>query len=288
MTMQKTLRLTGHDGVTLAVDAWGDDSRPPVLLVHGGGQTRHAWGNTAAKLSEQGWYALSIDMRGHGDSDWHPEGKYAAVEFAEDLVAIAEQLPQPPVIVGASMGGIAGLLAQHRSQPFAALVLVDVTPTMSGGGVSRVVNFMLDRAEDGFESLEEAAEAVANYMPNRKPRSNNLEGLAKNLRLHDDGRYRWHWDPRFLNGRTDSRPETIVVDALVEAAQGLQIPTLLVRGRMSDLVTPEAAQHFLELVPHASFVDVKDAGHMIAGDKNDVFTRAVIEFLNDVRPGAAA
>lgn len=269
-------------GLALVADAYGDPSAPPVILAHGGGQTRYAWGNTAATLARHGWYALALDLRGHGESGWDPQANYRIERFAEDMAEVAGQLSQPPAVVGASLGGISSLVAQGKRSEviFHSLTLVDITPRMERDGVQKVLTFMSSNLEQGFANLEEAADAIARYMPHR-PRPKSLEGLSKNLRRCDDGRYRWHWDPNFMNARSPSEPRDAT--PLLEAAKRLTIPTLLVRGRMSDLVSEEAAKEFLELVPHAKFVDVEDAGHMIAGDRNDIFSQAVIEFLDSLQ-----
>ena len=134
-------------------------------------------------------------------------------------------------------------------------------------------------APDGFASLEEASRAVASYNPHRR-RPPSLEGLAKNLRQHPDGRYRWHWDPAFIEGRHESSEQMHNPELLERAARSLTLPTLLVRGRLSDLLSQEGADAFLAQVPHAHFADVSGAGHMVAGDQNDAFTTAVVDFLS--------
>jgi pimeloyl-ACP methyl ester carboxylesterase len=274
----RPIELRGHDGIVLRGDAWGNPDARPVLLLHGGGQTRHSWSGTAQRLAEQGWHALSLDLRGHGESDWSPNGAYDLEDFVRDLVAVARSLAQPPVIVGASLGGMAAMCAagEADSKRVAAVVLVDVTPRLESGGVVRIISFMSERPE-GFASLEEAADAVAAYREHRA-RPSDLAGLAKNLRRGEDGRWRWHWDPKFISpgGRTRS---SLTPERLIEAARGLRVPTLLVRGKLSDVVSLAGAAEFRAAVPHARFVDVSGAGHMVAGDRNDVFSDAVIEFL---------
>jgi non-heme chloroperoxidase len=274
----RTIELRGHDGLVLRGDAWGNPEARPVLLLHGGGQTRHSWSGTARRLAAQGWHALSLDLRGHGESDWSPNGAYDLDDFVRDLVAVVRTLAAPPVVVGASLGGMAAMCAAGEAQGklLSAVVLVDVTPRLEAGGVHRIISFMTDRPE-GFASLEEAAEAVAAYREHRA-RPSDLTGLAKNLRRGEDGRWRWHWDPNFIRpgGRTRS---SLTPDRLLEAARGLRVPTLLVRGKLSDVVSLEGAAEFQGAVPHARFVDVSGAGHMVAGDRNDLFTAAVIEFL---------
>ena len=96
-------------GLQIEATALGDPSDDLVILLHGGGQTRHAWGATTKKLSESGFYALAIDLRGHGDSDWSPNGDYAIENFRDDLVSIIKQVGKPASLVGASLGGMISL-----------------------------------------------------------------------------------------------------------------------------------------------------------------------------------
>lgn len=281
--MSATTRLfRGADGHELAASVEGTGRA--VLLLHGGGQTRHAWRKTGHDLAAAGFMAVRLDQRGHGDSPWDKAGCYHFFDYARDAQAVAATLKQEtglqPVAVGASLGGMAALLAQENDPTlFAGLVLVDVVPDMNLGGLKKVRDFMRAHLEEGFASVEEAAEAIATYLPHReKPKS--LDGLRKNLRLRPDGRYHWHWDPRFQlgpHGIESRRPELIA--AATAAAQRLKVPCLLVRGGQSELVGEAEAKAFLALVPHAEWVDVKEAAHMVAGDHNDAFGDRLIAFL---------
>lgn len=271
------------DGVVLRGDAYGPSDGRTVLLLHGAGQTRHAWGAAAASLAARGWRAVALDQRGHGDSDWAKDRFYRIDHFAADLRAVSQALGGPPSVVGASLGGLAAMLgAGEAEDPLAvaaAVVLVDITPTVERAGVERIVNFMQKRMHDGFADLEDAADYVASYLPDR-PRPKSTAGLEKNLRLGEDGRWRWHWDPGFMTD-LDTRMEDRDPARMGAAAKRLFMPALLVRGGKSDLVTPETAREFVELAPNARFVDVAAAGHMVAGDKNDVFIDAVTGFLEN-------
>ena len=280
---RQRLTLSGADGNGLCADFFTPQhaARGLVVLAHGGGQTRHSWGGTARTLAARGWIALAYDQRGHGDSDWIADAAYGSQDYARDLVAVARQMAErghgTPVMVGASLGGLAALLVAGEFDPDAlrALVLVDVTPGMKAEGVHRVLSFMRAHAEDGFASPDEAADAISAYLPHR-PRPRNLSGLAKNLRLRPDGRWRWHWDPRFI----DSPRHGDEMEARLKAAAGrLALPVLLVRGRESELVGEAEAEAFRKLAPHAEIEDVSGARHMVAGDRNDVFADAVTNFL---------
>ena len=280
--------FVGRDGNRLASDAAGPADGPPAILLHGGGQTRHSWGTTLGALGDKGWRAYAVDLRGHGDSDWAADGDYTLDAFAGDVLAISETIGTPPALVGASLGGVASLAAigEHPNDNVArALVLVDVAPRMEEQGRMRIGSFMMENMETGFASLDEVADAIQRYNPHR-PRPSDLGGLSKNLRERD-GRWYWHWDPAFIGGRLGGADETraSLIDParLREAARGLNVPTLLVRGRQSDLLSEEGAQELLQLVPHAQMVDVAGAGHMVAGDRNDLFNDAVVSFLETVR-----
>lgn len=273
---RRRLTLRGAGGIRLAGDAFGDPGRPGVLLLHGGGQTRYAWGSTASTLAAAGFHAVTIDMRGHGESEWSPDGDYDLGTFAADVREVCLAMPAPPALVGASLGGLASLLCEYLHPVAKAVVLVDITPRMDPEGVMRIVGFMKAFPE-GFSSIDEAADSIAAYLPHR-PRPSDTSGLAKNLRRHDDGRWRWHWDPRFLEGPPRSAA-TDYPTRMNAAARALAVPTLLVRGRMSEIVSEEGVREFLELAPHSEYVDIEDAAHMVAGDRNDAFCDAVVEFL---------
>jgi pimeloyl-ACP methyl ester carboxylesterase len=279
--------LEGRDGNRLAADVAGPDDGPPVVLLHGGGQTRHSWGTTQAALAARGWRAYSVDLRGHGDSDWAADGDYSLDAFSGDVLAVATALERPPALVGASLGGISSLAAvgEHPDRGVAnALVLVDVAPRTEEAGRNRIGQFMAEHMDDGFASLEEVADAIQRYNPHR-PRPRDLSGLRKNLRQRE-GRWYWHWDPRFIGGMPGAADETrtslVAPERLEAAARNLRIPVLLVRGLVSDLLSEAGARALLALIPQAELVSVEGAGHMVAGDRNDLFNDAVVRFLSGI------
>ena len=287
MSVPRPVAFTGAGGNRLAADLWEGGPRV-ALLLHGGGQTRHAWEDAARRLAAAGWTVVSLDQRGHGESAWSANGHYTFGDFAQDTGAVAREIARrfglKPVIIGASLGGIAALLAQGEAgEPLCeALILVDITPRIDPSGVAKITGFMRRHAEDGFASLDEAAEAVSAYLSHRR-RPASIEGLHKNLRLSPDGRYRWHWDPRFLDGtRSVSTDPKQTEQRTIAAARALRVPTLLVRGGRSELVAERHAREFLDLVPQARLVDVSEAHHMVAGDRNDAFTTAVLAFLSEL------
>lgn len=274
-------KWTGAGGVIIAGDTWGDAKGPLVALMHGGGQTRHAWKGAGETLGAVGYHAVAFDARGHGDSDWAAPEDYGPDFMVEDLRCITRALgSEKAILVGASMGGGVGLVAAGENKiDAAALVLVDMAPKIEPEGRKKIHEFM-NQKPDGFDSLEEVAEAIANYQPHRK-RPRNLDGLAKNVRVGKSGKYVWHWDPA---RRTNRRDDDNYRDRLGECADQITLPTLLVRGGLSNVLSEEGAQSFLAQCPHAEYINVENAAHMVAGDRNDIFADSVIGFLKRVAP----
>jgi pimeloyl-ACP methyl ester carboxylesterase len=270
----------GAPGIRLAADTLGDSNAPAVLMLHGGGQTRHAWHATATNLADAGWRAITVDLRGHGESTHPRPPAYALEDFAADVRALIAAIADAPVVIGASLGGIAGLLAitESPAAPAAGLVLVDVAHRFRPRGGGRIVSFM-EEHPDGFASLSDAADAIAAYLPHRaRPRDST--GLRHNLRCND-GRWTWHWDPEIL---TQARPmiqdQTQLSERLTKAATRLRQPCLLVRGADSDVLTASIAREFIELAATATLAEVQCAGHMVAGDNNNAFTAAIRAWLD--------
>ncbi len=290
----RPFRTAGATGLQIVGDEFGPQNGPVVLLLHGGGQNRHAWKSAGERLAATGCRVLSLDARGHGDSAWCPDGQYDMRHFGDDLLTVLAALDGRPTVVGASMGGLAAIDAQGRTpdrQLFRGVVLVDVTPEMEPDGVRRIMAFM-QAHPDGFATLEDAADAIAAYNPDRA-RSGSTAGLEKVLRRRPDGRWGWHWDPRFLIGKVDAvngddeamrQRMAERGKAWLDAARRIEAPTLLVRGLLSDLVSDRTVASFRAAVPHAGFVEVERAGHMVAGDRNDAFADAVIDFLRALPP----
>lgn len=277
------VHLRTQDGVGLRLDRFAAAGRP-LLFTHGFGQTRGAWSASAGQLAQCGYAAYTLDARGHGDSERNPPDRpYHFEQFIDDVHAVARSLPTPPVLVGASMGGLVAIAAQSRHRCFAAMVLVDIAPRWDSRGVERILGFMGSHP-DGFDSLEAAADAIAAYLPHRPRKSS--EALKAVLRERADGRWCWHWDPRLLNdvGRAGEAAQ----EGLRKAARSIDIPTLLVSGGLSDLIGDQHVNDFLQLVPHAEHRRIAEATHMVAGDQNDQFTNAIVAFLDAAAPAAAA
>lgn len=267
--------VVAPDGVRLVADRGGSANAPAVILLHGGGQTRHSWSRAVDGLLAEGFQVINYDARGHGESDWSAEGAYQLSDRASDLATIAGGLRVPFILVGASLGGATSIVAIDGGLRPAGLVLVDIVPEPDPRGIDRIVSFMRGHL-DGFATVEEAVSAVAAYNPQRKVTPDG-NGLMKNLRQGDDGRLRWHWDPRII-AEAPAHHHGVVQRAAGTLAVLPGLPVLLVRGLSSDVVSDAGVTAFRRTLPRLDLLDVAGAGRMLAGDRNDAFNDGVIGF----------
>lgn len=281
--------LSGAGGVNLAATAFPTSSARQaadnVLFAHGFAQTRGAWRRSGLALAAQGHAGLSYDARGHGESARNPQAlAYIGQQLADDLIIVAGEQAKPPVLIGASMGGLFGMIAEARWPGlFRAMVLVDITPRWEEAGLQRILGFVTAFPQ-GFDSLEHAADIIAAYLPHRRSRKSPGE-LRELLREGEDGRWRWHWDERLVDDLVRDCAQH--QDDIAEAAGKLRCPVLLISGGRSDLVSSRTVEEFQALVPHARHAHLPDATHMLAGDDNDAFTSTVLEYLSSLPAGNA-
>lgn len=277
------ITFEGADRVRLAADVGGSADGAAVMLLHGGGQTRHSWGETFERLAAAGYRVVNLDLRGHGESEWSERGDYSLDALSRDILAVVRTLAAPVALVGASLGGISAFAASALAEPgeIAALVMVDIALRPSREGADRVSGFMSAHA-GGFAGLDECAAAIAAYNPARPARPGTAN-LLRNLRQREDGRFYWHWDPAIL---TRAEPGVLADQhaRLIEMSVRVRVPTLLVRGRLSDVVSLESVQELQRFVPQTEFVEIAETGHMIVGDRNEAFSACVLDFLKVQHP----
>ena len=276
----KTQYLSGHRGLRLAADVGGEPDSPTVIFLHGGGQTRHSWKQAASELEQKGYHVIAPDWRGHGESEWDKDGDYTLDALVQDLAAIIDSLQAPAILVGASLGGVVSLTATPTlpENSIAGIVLVDVVPQMEVAGIDAIRNFMMDN-QQGFESVDQAAEAVAAYLPHR-PKPSNPEGLKKNLRTGNNGRLYWHWDPAVMNeinsNDFDQRMES--------ASKQITAPVMLLKGALSEVVSARGVDALKQLIPHLEYLEIGGTSHMVAGDDNNAFNQAIKAFVSRYNP----
>ncbi len=264
------------DGGRLKAEQWGEeDAGPALVFLHGGGQNRHAWRATAERFAAQGYTTLIVDQRGHGESERARTSTYVVDEMADDVVRICRTLRTPPVLVGASMGGILSLIAEGELAPGScrALVLVDVVPEVTRSGIQRVHDFFRASA-GGFADRRQAHRVLTTYAVHREP---TPASTRRNLEMGPDGRWYWHWDPDF------ARTVDVFHDGqrMQRALQRVAVPVLVLRGEHSDIVPASAVADLHSLNQRIRVAEVPGATHMITAESNDTFADVIESFLRE-------
>jgi len=280
MEVQRGVRLRGADGLTIAADLFGPASAQPVIFMHGGGQSRSAWRGAARRVAAAGFRGVSIDLRGHGDSNWAPDGNYAFDRYIADLEEAIGALGSPAILVGASLGGhVALVAASQRPDKIAALALADVTPWVDENMADGMREEMRSSAV-GFDTVEAAA-AMVDRLRGTGPHP-NPQGIRRFLREGEHGRFYWRWDPRFVEDRFVRHGGENGLFA--RAARALTVPTLLMHAEFSTVVSPDQVVTFRKEVPALKVEQIEGVGHMVTGDDNDVYADTLIRFFRSI-PG---
>lgn len=270
--------LTGPDNNTLIGDICNASGGPTAILLHGGGQSRSSWRIATQRLGNAQLKACAIDLRGHGDSDWSPDGDYHIDRFVADLVSVIEQLGSPAVLIGASFGGHVSLLAAARHPSLVrAIVLCDVTPWIEGEA-TKAMRYTMFTAAAGFASVQDAAKHIDEIRG--YPSKLDANRLRRHMRQDAEGRLYWRWDPQFFLSQ-DTQNEDLT-ELLTAAAENLKIPTLLIRAEQSEIVTPQQIAKFARMVPHASTAVIAGARHTVSADDNDKYASLILGFLDSL------
>lgn len=272
-----TLWLGGADGVRLAADSYGDANGMPVILLGGLGQTRHSWRRAAQRIGAAGRRALTIDLRGHGESDRAPDSDYSYPRQVADLAAVVAALGRPAALVGASLGGkICLAAAGYRPETACALALVDTVPRTIFAGV-RAASQVLKAPEAGFDSPQAAAVQLAD-LRGEAVAPGGGEKLRRNMRQSADGRWHWHWDARY-SSHDQGLGMVGGLDYLEAAAVHVAAPTLILRGELSNVVDAAGVAALKALIPQAETDVIAGARHMLVGDENEAFADRLEGFL---------
>lgn len=272
-------RFKTRDGLCIAADVGGDPADPAVLLIHGTGRTRHTWARTARDLISAGRYVVTIDLRGHGASDWAPSADYSLDAHVGDVADVIESLQIAPTVVGQLAGGWIAIALAARLGPdrVKAVILADVALRFGEEARRRTRSLML-AAPAGFASLEEAAAVLESNFPKERA-VRRVANLRRSLALRDDGRWHWLHDPRAVDPANPQRISPDDGSRIEAAARSLTIPTLCIRGQEGALLEPEQVDHLKLLVPQAECVTVAAAGPGVAGEAEEAFDAAIVAFL---------
>jgi pimeloyl-ACP methyl ester carboxylesterase len=265
---------------------WGHARLPAVVCLHGGGQTAYMFEQLGAALAGR-FHVLAWDFADHGDSDPFFDGSDAAASIDRHALAAdagplcAEFGITRAVFVGASMGGLVAVtVSATRPDLVGGVVLLDVGHRLEPAGVQRIAAFLAQH--ESFADLDEAAAAIAVYLPGRAVTRGRL---TRNLRQRADGRWVWkHGLGRRMRaqGVPVDDGAAAVVAGLDEDLGALHRPALVLRGAGSDVLSEEGAQALLSLLPDARYASISGAGHLAAGDNPESFVNLVGRFLDDI------
>ena len=275
--VQPVDQTVSANGINLHYLDWGNTSAQPVLLVHGLRGHAHSWDDVSAALC-QDYHVLALDQRGRGDSDWAPDGDYSGSAYVADLVGFCEALKLDSfTLVGHSMGGRNSMaFASKHSDQLKKLIIVDIGPTVDPAGGARITTEMQQVPEE-FDSLD----AVVEYMSKQNRFASDRvvrRRLQHATRELPNGKIGWRYD---LAIREQRRNGTVPpAEDLWPMLPTINCPTLIVRGKQTDLLPAEVAQKMVETLPDARLVEVDQAGHMVFEDNPEDFIAAVKGWLS--------
>ncbi len=276
MTAQSTDCYVEANGLKFHYLDWGNPDNPPLVLLHGVGQTCHTWDLFAAAMSPH-FHVMAFDQRGHGDTDWAPDKDYSRKTMVKDAEAFTTALGLDRFfLTGMSMGG-ANSLAFTGQNPdrVEALVVVDIGPRVENKGVQHIRNFMKDFRE--FDSLDDAAAVIHKFNPRRPLEIIRKYTVMYNLKQLPSGKWTWKYDTYFSEGHSRGDVKQMEQELSTEVKK-ISCPTLLVKGAESDVLSLDGARLLQAAVPGSEFALIPGAGHSVMGDNPPAFEAAVREF----------
>ncbi len=269
--------------LNLSYQEWGNPNAQPIIMLHGFGVSGHMFDEFADRMQDR-YRLIALDQRGHGDSDWSDEGDYTRDSFVEDLEGFRKELGIDKfLLVGHSMGGLNAVTYTNRyPERVRALVLVDVGPESAKEGVDNIVRFTRGPDELEFEEFVE----LAHRFNQRRTLENIRERMRHRLKPTDGGKYTWKFDKRFRQPESGLRIGSEAGnDDSWSLFRGVRVPTLLIRGSESDVLSQSVAERAATEMQRARLVVVPGAGHSVPGDNPDAFTESLQEFLEDLDRG---
>jgi pimeloyl-ACP methyl ester carboxylesterase len=248
---------------------------PDLVLLHGFTGHARSWDAFAEAMSDR-YRVLALDQRGHGESAWAPADKYGTDEMADDLAAFVAALGLKGfTLLGLSMGGMVTMAyAGRRPAELAACVIVDIAPEIVSSGLGRIRTSV--ESSDTFASRDAAfaAARAANPLP---PEAHHRHRVDYSLMRTEDGRWTYRYDRALRAPGGAVRPRD--PEGAWRACANISVPTLLIRGELSDILAPEIARRMLETIPVCQFAEVKGSGHSVPLDRPDGFLEAARGFL---------
>lgn len=286
LQLEEVVLPNGHrlqaNGLNFHYLDWGSPNLTPVLFLHGGGLNAHTWDLCCLALRRR-YHCLALDQRGHGDTDWSPDGDYSLEAHRADVEAVVERLGLNRFfLVGMSMGGGAALaFAGRQTEQLAGLVLVDIGPDTRDAGRRRISEFVSGPRE--MDSIEAFVDRALSFNPRRRPELLR-RSLLHNLRQTPNGKWTWKYDHRRYAAMTPAAREQRRA-ALWAAVPNVTCPTLVVRGAQSDVFHDEDAERLVAALPRGNWVRIEGAGHTVQGDQPKALVEALVPFFESAIDG---
>lgn len=282
------LRVPGSSGLELNVLEWSREGTA-LLFIHGFSNEAHIWDDVAPLLAPY-YRVLAMDLRGHGDSDWHPDGDYEYSSHVADVLALLDHLGiERVVIVAHSLGGrISMLLASEAAERIAGLVIVDSAPEIDRRGAVRISMDTAEHMAPAFDRVSQYETMLAHAYPAATPEA--IARMARHqLKQDDGGRYVLKMDThlrRFVGGEgggpdadTLAAMEAERSETMWKGLEALECPVLIVRGAASDIVDADTADRMAEeATKKGRLAVVAQAGHSVMTDNPEGFAEALCDF----------
>jgi pimeloyl-ACP methyl ester carboxylesterase len=259
-----------HEGRRVHYLEWGTADRPAFVMLHGIGRSAHSYDHIARALRDR-YRVIAMDLRGHGDSDWHAGGAYLVEDYVTDLEHLADELGLDDIVMtGSSTGGrVAQVYAGLHPDRVSKLIVEDVGPERPAS-IARGFAGRAGREREGWAS-EDALLASLRGGQTRVSEGQHRNWIRYETRRLPDGRVAWKYDPNVSQG--------FVPTELWEHVRRITAPTLYLLGANSSIVPPETQRQLKATSPTIEVVTVPDAGHYPHQETPDVFLAVVRAFL---------
>jgi pimeloyl-ACP methyl ester carboxylesterase len=260
------------NGLRLHVVETGDTTagRPAIILLHGIARHAHTFDHIARELART-YRVVAVDMRGHGDSAWSPEGAYLVQDYVKDLEGLVKELRLTRVtLLGNSTGGrVAQVYAGLHPDTVDKLVVEDVGPERPQN-IADAFARRVEQEKNGWASEDELVAQLITQ--NRRTPEPLLRTYAHfGLKPRDDGRLIWKRDPNLVKGFIETE--------LWDSVRRIKAPTLYVIGGGSRIVPPETQQKLKDTLPDVRIVVMPGLGHYPDEEDTAGFMKIVNEFL---------
>ncbi|HEX9408933.1 MAG TPA: alpha/beta hydrolase [Methylomirabilota bacterium] len=267
------------NGMTLRALEWGQPGRPALCFLHGGSAHAH-WFDAVVPAFVDSFHIISLDQRGHGESDWAPDARYGTEQFASDLVGVMDHLGWAQmVVVGHSMGGhnAMGFSAWHADR-VRGLCVVDSRPSLPAERL-QAMHRRGHRGPRRHETLDSALRSFRLLPAETLAAPDLLEHLGRQGITQREGRFLYRFDPQCNGARNPADGWSLLPQ--------IKAPALLVRGELSPIMPEEMAERMKAAIPNARLVTMLGVYHHLVLDAPEAFSRILDDFLRDLPAGEA-